>query len=172
MGVDWDRKGGELALKVAERLNAEGLETELRIVGCEPKTNRKLPSFVKELGFIDKQSQSGIDYLNRLISESHFLILPSLSECYGIVFCEANSFGTPCLSTNVGGIPTVIRNDINGRIFSLQTSEEEYANYILEHFIDYEQYLELAYSSFNKYKQRLNWPVAVQSMNKLLKRLL
>ena len=34
LGVDWHRKGGDIALAVAELLNQKGIRTELDIVGC------------------------------------------------------------------------------------------------------------------------------------------
>ena len=37
LGIDWQRKGGDTALEVARRLNETGLETELWVVGCEPR---------------------------------------------------------------------------------------------------------------------------------------
>ena len=37
IGVDWKRKGGDIAFKTAEGLNKKGLKTELTVVGCEPR---------------------------------------------------------------------------------------------------------------------------------------
>lgn len=34
LGVDWVRKGGDIALEITKELNKSGLETELTIVGC------------------------------------------------------------------------------------------------------------------------------------------
>ena len=59
LGVDWERKGGDMALKVAQQLNAAGLPTELSLVGCAPETKEPLPSFVRSLGFINKRSPEG-----------------------------------------------------------------------------------------------------------------
>ena len=36
LGVDWERKGGALAVEAARILNQRGLPTELVVVGCEP----------------------------------------------------------------------------------------------------------------------------------------
>ncbi len=109
MGVDWHRKGGDIAYAVAKRLNQIGLPTELTVVGCQPLINEPIPKFVKSLGFIKKSAPEGKERLNRLIIESHFLILPSLADCTPMVFPEANSLGVPCLSTKVGGIPSIIQ---------------------------------------------------------------
>lgn len=169
MGVNWYRKGGDIALKVAQELNKKGLETELTIVGCLSQVDEPLPKFVKYMGFISKATQEGQNKINNLLAKSHFLILPSRAECYGIVFCEANSFGVPCLSTNVGGITTVIKDDVNGKTFSTNASIVEYCRYIYDLFEDYSRYKELALSSFSEYQTRLNWSVAGQAVKKLLR---
>ncbi|MEO1619408.1 MAG: glycosyltransferase, partial [Cyanobacteria bacterium J06632_3] len=48
VGVDWERKGGNTAFGVAEVMNAQGIETELHLVGCTPPF--EMPEFVKVHG--------------------------------------------------------------------------------------------------------------------------
>lgn len=168
LGVDWYRKGGDVALSVAQKLNDSGLDTELTVVGCEPVVKETLPNFVNSLGFISKSTSWGKEKIEQLISESHFLILPSRAECYGVVFCEANSFGVPCISRKVGGIPTIIKPNINGNLFDLEADVSEYCDYIHRLFSNYEDYEELAFSAFNEYQSRLNWKVSGQTVKKLL----
>jgi glycosyltransferase involved in cell wall biosynthesis len=169
LGVDWIRKGGDTAFRVAQTLNQAGLKTELTIVGCTPDLPPPLPDFVKPLGFISKATPKGQQQLHRLIAESHFLILPSRAECYGIVLCEANALGVPCLATDVGGIPTIIRGDRNGKCFSQTAPIEDYCDYITQLFTHYSDYRTLALSSFDAYQSRLNWQVAGQTVKQLLK---
>ena len=118
MGVDWKRKGGDTAVAVAEELNRRGLKTELVVVGCEPQFTGAKPDWLIPLGFISKSTPEGRRRIDELFAGSHFLILPTRAEAYGLVFCEANSFGVPCIATNVGGTPTIIRNGINGQCFN------------------------------------------------------
>jgi glycosyltransferase involved in cell wall biosynthesis len=168
LGVDWYRKGGDIALQVAEELNQLGLDTELTVVGCQPIIEGDLPSFVKSLGYISKSTPAGKEQIERLIADAHFLILPSRAECYGIVFCEANSFGVPCISQKTGGIPTIIKDDLNGKLFDRDSDTSQYAEYIYRLFEDYARYQQLALSAFNEYDSRLNWRVAGQQVSELL----
>jgi glycosyltransferase involved in cell wall biosynthesis len=167
LGVEWIRKGGPLSLQVAEKLNEMGLPTELTIVGAIPPNPQSLPPYVKALGFISKSTEEGRHRIQELLQESQFLIMPSIAECTPIAFCEANSFGLPCLATNVGGIPSVIRNDVNGTTFALDARPEEYCKYIIQ-ALDASRYRELAASSFNEYQTRLNWTTAGETVKKLL----
>ncbi|MBW4516452.1 MAG: glycosyltransferase family 4 protein [Timaviella obliquedivisa GSE-PSE-MK23-08B] len=168
LGVDWVRKGGSLALDVAKMLNQAGLETTLTVVGCHPPSEQPIPSYVHSLGFIDKSTAAGTQKINDLLAESHFLILPSRSDCTPMVFGEANSFALPCLTTDVGGIPTLIKNDLNGKTFSLQSHAADYCDYILSLFINFSRYQELALSSFQEYEARLNWSVAVKTVKQIM----
>jgi glycosyltransferase involved in cell wall biosynthesis len=168
LGIDWFRKGGDVAFQVARALNKNGLSTELTIAGCQPKINEPLPDFVNYLGFISKNTPEGREKLKQLIAESHFLILPSIAECSPIVFCEANSFGVPCLSRKLGGIPTIIKDGINGKLFDKNAQISEYCHYIENLLAFYSQYEQLALSSFAEYQSRLNWDVAGKTVKKLL----
>ncbi|HEY5752784.1 MAG TPA: glycosyltransferase family 4 protein [Chthoniobacterales bacterium] len=158
LGVDWQRKGGDKALAVAELLTKRGIKTELHVAGCDPPAG--LPGFVKLHGFISKNTEEGNKQLERLMSDSHFLILPSRAECYGVVFAEASSFGLPSLATNVGGIPAVVRDGINGQTFPLDEDPEKYCDYIERYLSSKQEYAELALSSFKEYSTRLNWASA------------
>lgn len=170
LGVDWFRKGGDVALEVAKYLNNVGLNTELTLVGCQSIDSQPIPDFVKSLGFISKSTSEGKLKIDRLIAESHFLILPSIADCTPIVFCEANSLGVPCISRRVGGIPTIIKDDVNGKLFDKDSETAEYGEYIFNVFTNYERYKELALSAFNEYESRLNWRVAGSQVNELLMR--
>ena len=169
IGYDWVRKGGDIAVKLTKALNSAGLNTELTVVGCSPAIEESAAPFVKTLGVVSKSTEAGRSLINRLISESHFLVLPSKAECYGIVFCEANSFGVPCLATNVGGIPTIIRDGQNGKTFDRDADVEDYCQYVLQLFTTYSEYEKLSLSSFHEYQSRLNWSVAGRTAKDLLK---
>ena len=172
LGVDWHRKGGDKAYAIAKFLNRQGLKTELTVVGCKPLVDEPLPDFVKPLGFIKKSTPEGKKKLEKLILESHFLLLPSIADCTPIVFPEANSLAVPCISTKVGGIPTIIKDNENGKLFSLDSEAEEYSDYILELFADYARYKQLALDSYDAYKSRLNWQVAGQIVRELLRKII
>ena len=172
VGGDWTRKGGDIAIKVASELNRSGLKTELTIVGCRPPIDPSLTKYIKCLGYISNASLDGIKQLQKLFAESHFFILPTRADSFGHVFCEASSFGVPSIATNVGGIPTIIKDDLNGKKFSKNASAEEYCTYILDLFSDYSRYKDLARSSFHEYETRLSWTVIGRTVKKLLTELL
>ncbi len=171
IGVDWVRKGGSLAVEIATELNILGVPTLLHIVGIKNDDISNLPDFVINHGFISKSTKEGKEYLDDLFQKSHFLLVPSIAEAYGLVFCEANSFGVPCLSTNIGGIPTIIKDNLNGFTFSKEDRSEKYIDKILPLLENRESYLDLAQSSYNEYVTRLNWDVVSKSIKNLLEQI-
>jgi glycosyltransferase involved in cell wall biosynthesis len=169
LGVDWVRKGGDFAVKIASELNNSGLKTKLHIAGIQKLPFDNIPDFIINHGYISKSTQEGINRIEQLLSNSHFLILPSLADCTPVVYSEANSFGLPCITTNVGGIPTIIKNEINGKLFSLNADVLEWCEYISNSFTDKAKYNALCMSSFGEYENRLNWNVAGKTIMNLMK---
>ena len=156
VGVNWGMKGGNIALETAKILHERGVKVHLDIVGIK-KCPVELPEYVKDHGFISKSTDEGKRKINDLYEKAHFFILPTRFDCYGIVFCEASSFGVPSLATKIAGVPSVVIEGKNGKLFELSDKGEKYAEYIQTIFADYENYKKLCYSSFEQYETRLNW---------------
>jgi len=168
IGKHWNRKGGDIVFKVTKALHAAGQPVELNFVGCHPPKEVEIPSYIKCHGFISKRTPEGVEKMIRLLHESHFLFVPSRAECLGIVFAEANAFGLPCLTSYVGGISTIVKDNINGMTFSLDASTLTYCEYIMKLMQNYAEYEKLALSAFHEYKTKLNWQTATRSVIQLI----
>jgi glycosyltransferase involved in cell wall biosynthesis len=168
LGVSWFRKGGDIAVEVARELNAAGLPTQLLVVGCKPRIRGRMPDFVSFRGTISKSSPTRLSQLKALMAESHFLLLPSRADCTPVVFSEANAFGVPCLASRVGGISSIIRDNVNGATFARDAAVSCYRDYVLATFTDRKRYQDLALSAFREYETRLNWSVAGRAVSELI----
>jgi glycosyltransferase involved in cell wall biosynthesis len=166
VGVDWVRKGGAILLQIAEGLRRLGIPVSVAIVGCTPAV--RVPDYVRVFGFLSKSSPENRKAIQRLYAESHFLVVPSRSEAFGIVFAEASAFGLPSIATNVGGIPSVIHPEQNGLLFSLDAPIEEYAQAIAALWQSPERYRRLAHASYREYTRRLTWEKAGETVQSLL----
>lgn len=163
LAKSWERKGGDVVLAVANALHQSGYKVELNIVGYSP-TLDTVPPYVKMHGFVSKHTIEGKVKLEQLLSSSHFLFVPSRGEAYGIVFCEANAFGVPCLTTYVGGIGTIVKDDLNGMTFALDAPITRYCDYIVMLMQDRARYENLALSAYNEFITRLNWKAATETV--------
>ncbi|MDQ3920553.1 MAG: glycosyltransferase family 4 protein, partial [Acidobacteriota bacterium] len=169
VGTEWHRKGFDMALRLVAELRGQGMEAELTVVGCVPEGGSPLPDYARAPGYISKSTRAGREAMERLFSEATFLVGPSRAECYGIVFAEASSFGLPSLATRTGGIPSVVKDDVNGRLFDLKADVSEYCSYIEDLMSDGRKYRELSLSAFREYETRLNWRVGARSVRNLLR---
>lgn len=70
------------------------------------------PKNIRVLGWIDSNER------NKLLKDCLIYVLPSYNEGMPMSILEAMSYGIPCISTNVGSIPSVIENNINGIIIN------------------------------------------------------
>lgn len=52
--------------------------------------------------------------IKTLLSSTDIFVLHSEEESQGIVLCEAMAAGKPVVATNVGGIPWIVENNVNG----------------------------------------------------------
>jgi glycosyltransferase involved in cell wall biosynthesis len=87
------------------------------------------------------------------------------------VLCEANAYGVPCLTTSVGGVPTVVRKGVNGTAFGVDAPVNAYVSEVIRLFDDFDSYRQRAYSAHEEYRRRLNWGVAGARVRELLERL-
>jgi glycosyltransferase involved in cell wall biosynthesis len=72
-----------------------------------------------------------------------------------------------CLTSAVGGLPTVVRDGRNGYTFPLDAPPEAYADAIARAFGDVRRYEELARGAWGEYLARLNWDVAGRDVQRL-----
>ena len=87
---------------------------ELLIVGDGSKF-RRLVNQTKELGIEDFIRFTGyVDDPSKYIDLANFLVLPSISEEFGLVLLEAMRGSKAVVATKVGGIPEVVKHDETG----------------------------------------------------------
>jgi glycosyltransferase involved in cell wall biosynthesis len=167
-GKDWKRKGGNLALEIVARLHDRGVRAELTIVGANPEIPSSLGDIVTVVGFIPKDSPTGNAALESLFAASHFLVLPSRAERFGVVFAEASSFGLPSIATDVGGIPGAVRNGLNGYTYPLASVVADSTECIARLWSDRSAYEKLCRSAYDESRNRLSWDVSGAALSELL----
>lgn len=156
LGNDWERKGGKIAYDTFLELQRLGFTPELTICGTIPPVEIN-QNHIRVIDFLDKSKPEDFNKFMSIMNESHFLILPTSKECYGIVFCEASAYGLPSLSFNTGGVSGAIKEGINGYLLPLNSTYKDFANKILEISTNEGVYEKLSESSYAYYKSELDW---------------
>lgn len=72
----------------------------------------KIEDIVEVLGWIDG------NYKREILGKTKVLIMPSYIESFGISCVEAMSYGNAVIVSNIGGLPEIVDNNINGIIIS------------------------------------------------------
>jgi glycosyltransferase involved in cell wall biosynthesis len=156
VGVDWQRKGGDIALETLERLIGLGIPAELIVVGCEPPPGHD-HECLTVVGRLKKNSAEHRRTLMRYFLCSDFLLLPTRSDTFGHVFCEAGALGLPSITTSVGGVGEVVRDGENGYALPFAATGADYAELIAAIWRDKDRYHGLSLGSRRAFDQRLNW---------------
>ena len=168
MGVDWYRKGGDIAIAIAQRLADRGLAVELQVVGCHPTGT--VPVFVRPFGFLSKTDPPQAQQIRRLFEEADFFVLPTRADCFAMVLSEAAAYGLPVAATRLGGIPELVRESW-GSLFSPNATPDEFAEWIHAHYLDRQTYEQMAWSARENFEERLNWDVFCRRLAALTKTL-
>ena len=158
IGIDWQRKGGAIAVATAMRLLEIGYPVRLHIIGAMPALGTKMKTNAIVMhGFISKGTREGRDRFNSIMKQAAFLFVPTRQDCSPMVFPEANSYGVPVITTRTGGVPGVVLDGVNGHMLPIDATPEEYANLIGTIWSDPELYGRLRASSRRHFSNTLNW---------------
>ncbi|WP_044063455.1 glycosyltransferase [Alloprevotella sp. oral taxon 473] len=162
---DWEMKGGQEVLDTYRLLQQKGFPCQLTLIGKHPNN---LPEDVEAIDFLDKSKTEGRALLVQKFREANFFFMPTKFDCFGIVYAEAATFGLPSLATNVGGVSQVVREGVNGMLFSPNDTPETMAERIIALYQHREAYEQLCRSAQTDARQRLNWQVWGEKMQGIL----
>ena len=108
-------------------------------------------------GVLSKANEAQRAELREIMLRSAFLFLPTRQDCTPMVFSEGNAFGMPGITTDTGGVSSVVVEGVNGHLLPLTAGPKEYADLIEAAWVDQGKYIALRKSSRRQYEQVLNW---------------
>ena len=167
-GVNWERKGCDFAIRVLMELRGRGVRARLDIVGCEAPRGTALPEGVQAHGYVSKSTASGRAAIDELYRKATAFILPTVAECFGVVFNEAASHGLPTFATATGGVPFIVRNGDTGFLFAPDRQPDEWAARIAALVRDPDEYRRMSLAALREYDERLNWASAGRAVARIV----
>ncbi len=171
LGVEWDRKGGDIALETVRNLKQKGINATLHIVGCVPPHDITGDEGVIVIPFLDKNNEDEFKKLNQLFLQIDFLLLPTRAECAGIVFCEASAYGIPSITTDTGGVTSYVLNGINGYTLPYDANAIDYADKIISIFKNPAEMQRMRIATRQRFEEVLNWEVWGFSFQSIIKQI-
>lgn len=167
IGVEWQRKGGDIALDTVMRLRAAGLNAHLHVVGVHPP-GLESNDAVTFHGFVDKAQPAGKALMDELSRSAAFLLLPTRQDCTPMVLAEGNAFGIPAITNRTGGVGSVVTDGVNGYCLPEASGPEAYEAVIRRFWSDPAGYMALRASSRRQFMDCLNWPAWARTVKGIL----
>ncbi|SDE61145.1 glycosyltransferase [Riemerella columbipharyngis] len=123
MGRLHSRKGYHTLMNVHKRLLDSGHHHSIFVIGGGSEMEN-LKNQAKELGVEDTFLLLGTQKNPwPYILASDYFVLPSQSESYPLTIGEVMALGKPIISTNVGGIPEMIEDGVDGVLVNYDENE-------------------------------------------------
>lgn len=168
LGVNWIRKGGDIAVEACRYLNEHNQPAVLHIVGIRDLSeSAKGQPWVVDHGFLDKNNPVDYAELVKVIQICHCLLLPTLAECAGIAFCESSAYGLPAFTHETGGTGNYVFNGRNGYLLPLGSTGEDFGRKI-EDCLKSGELERMAETAKQVYHERLNWNVWSDKMKAII----
>jgi glycosyltransferase involved in cell wall biosynthesis len=135
VGNDFARKGGIVALRLANKARKAKLPVTVHVVsalnyGAGVYTDfADAARYKEDLRLLDLPNvvfhgtKSNQEVLC-LLSRSHFQIMATLDDTYGFSVIEGFSVGTPAITTNVCALPELVHHGTNGYLLRLDLNAE------------------------------------------------
>jgi glycosyltransferase involved in cell wall biosynthesis len=127
---------------------------------------------VRLYGLLRRNNTSEAEKLRALFLNSHFLVVPTDAECFGLVFAEALAHALPAVSRRVDAIPSIIEDDVNGVFEDRHAPAAIYAKRIREIFADRYRYEAMTKAARAKYKSSLTWDACAATIRDRLEAVL
>ena len=119
-------KGVQYLIEAMATVHQEMPDVKLVIVGDGAERSRleELAEILDLKSCIQFAGQVPQERIPQMMHQADVFALPSLSESFGIVNLEAMAAGLPIVATNVGGIPDIVEDGVNGYLVNAKNPDE------------------------------------------------
>ncbi len=171
IAADPERKRLAFSIAVAEALAAKGWNARLHYIGPDRAIARRHP-LVTWHGRLMLNKPEDRTRLEETLRDSHWMLLPSLGEAFGIAAAEAAHFGRPTIVTNTGGLPWVVQHDRTGHVMPARATPEDFAQAIHATSSDPHRYQRISQAAHERAQSTLSWNVFGQRLRALFDELI
>ncbi len=160
-GIEWERKGGDVAVACCAELLQMGIPATLHIVGTPVPEEYADLSFIRSYGFLSKNVPDEYEQYIRILEDMDMFLFPSRAECSATVLCEAAGYGLPVFCYDTGGVGNYVINGVNGIRLPLSSTGKHFAVAIQQALAsnDMDNY---SAGAQRMYRDRLNWTTWAQ----------
>jgi glycosyltransferase involved in cell wall biosynthesis len=168
-GVEWERKGMDIAVKTADTLRSRGVEATLDVVGVQPPDETWHRPYVTYHGFLAKSEPAQLARLHELYRATDVFLFPTRDEPFGIVPVEAAVFSVPSVVPRRNALPEIVEDGVTGLLVPADGNEEAYADKVVELCASPDRYRAMSQAARAAFEQRLNWDHSAGLLVELLR---
>lgn len=158
VGVNWQGKGGDIAVEAVQAMRRAGYNVHLDVVGSAPSSPPPAIEGVTFHGFLNKHVPADAERLAALFRGAHLFILPTQFEALGIVISEAASYALPSVAYRTGGLPSNVEGGRTGVLIEPGAPAADFAREMIALLNDTERYEAMCYAALELSRNKLNWP--------------
>lgn len=169
-GVNWNRKGGDIAVKIVELLRRKGINVKLIVAGphiMPTSCNKK--DYIVFVGYLNKNNPYEYKQYLSLYNGCHIFLLPTRAECSAIVYSEASALGLPCYTYLTGGTCNYVIDGVNGYALPEGSSVEDFVKQIFNDVTE-KKLPTLREGALSLYKEKLSWEVWARKFSQIMKK--
>lgn len=159
--TDWERKGGPLLVQICSKLSRV-LCRKITCVVIGPVVSSQASAFGEDVemnfvGRLNKNVSEDAALFDRLMSDSHFFVMPSVGEAFGMALCEAAAYGIPAIASKNGGIAEILGPGVGFSMDGSTEAEIDRAVGVLASLANGRDYEVAAMAARDRYEKALNW---------------
>ncbi len=161
-----ERKGATIALDVFKLVHKLDSNTHLLLAGYyNEETFTKLFHHAKKIGIANNITIAG--FLNNIekttfLKNANVLLAPTSYEAFGITLAEGLYNKLPVVATNIGGIPFVVRNRVDGYLVNNQHDLPSFAKYVVRLIQNKKLALEMGESGRKRVLRKFHWDLSAK----------
>jgi glycosyltransferase involved in cell wall biosynthesis len=160
VGRQWERKGGPLLLEAFSRVRRIFPDATLTVVATPHSPGGEGVNWVPAL---NKGNPTERRRLEELFLSASLFCMPSICECWGLVYVEAAQAGLPIAGFDDWAMPDIVEDGVTGKLTANRTAEG-LADAIIDLFKDPARMQRLGQAAQRRVRQVLGWEHVVDRM--------
>jgi glycosyltransferase involved in cell wall biosynthesis len=160
VGRQWERKGGPLLLEAFARVRRRFPDATLTVVGTPQSPGGDGVIWVPAL---NKGNPIERQRLEELFLSASIFCMPSICECWGLVYVEAAQAGMPIVGFDDWAMPDIVEDGVTGKL-TANRSAEGLAEAMIELLQDPQQMRQAGMAAQQRVRDVLGWEHVVDRM--------
>ena len=154
VGVEWNRKGGDILLSSFKQVVRQVPDAQLIIVGCRPP--EAVGNNIRVIGRVP------LEEMPQYYQQAAVFCMPSRREPFGLVYLEAMAYQLPIVALSVGALPDFVKNNHNG--YLVRNSLDAIAEKLIYLITHPDRCRAMGQEGAKIVAERYQWPIVGEKM--------